>query len=211
MGKSDPHVFNFYFRNIDLSKKYKSVGFFGQACDNSFTSLIKADKKTFFDLSIGNWNVNEFPYQGEKFDLIVCTRCAYFCKTPVDMMQNFYNCLEDGGNLFIDWGLGDHWRFDKYRVGWKSNEDHEWAYQKNNFLWSCLWEKQFMTVENVLNFSQQIKNFGYDDLHNAVLNEVPSIITLEEICSLEFEIERFDTLYLWPDSPQLYFLLNLRK
>jgi len=211
MGKSDPHVFNFYFRNIDLSKKYKSVGFFGQACDNSLTSLIKADKKTFFDLSIGNWNVNKFPYQSEKFDLIVCTRCAYFCKTPVDMMQNFYDCLEAGGNLFVDWGLGDHWRFDEYRVGWKSNGDHEWAYQKNNFLWSCLWEKQFMTVENVLNFAQQIEKFGYDDLHNAVLNEVPSIITLEEICSLGFEIERFDTLYLWPDAPQLYFLLNLRK
>jgi SAM-dependent methyltransferase len=211
MGKSDPHVFNFYFRNIDLNKKYKSVGFFGQSRDNSFTNLISAEKKTFFDLSIGNWNINEFPYHNQSFDLIICTRCAYFCKSPLDMIRNFYECLEEKGTLFLDWGLGDHWRFDEYRVGWKNKNDHEWAYQKDNFLWSCLWEKQFTIEENVIHFSKQIKKFGYNDLHSAVIDEIPSIVTLEDVQSQGFEIVKFDTLYLWPTAPQLYLLLNLRK
>lgn len=214
MGKSDPYIFNFYLKSFPIHNVYDNAAFFGQPRDNGFTSLIKCKNRNYYDLSIKNWNINSFPYKIEKdkkFDLIVCTRCAYFSKNPGKMIESFSNILKEGGILLVDWGLGDHWRFEEYAVGWKKGDQHEWAYEKSNFLWSSVWEESFLKNNQVELFSNHIRKLGYDDLSFAVREEVPEIISLEEIKNYGLFIENKDFLFLWPDKPQLYIKLILKK
>ena len=111
MGRSNPHVFNFYLSFLE-NKVYDSVGFFGQDGENDFSRAIPSKNKYFYDLSLKNWNINVFPYpKSRKFDLIVCTKCAYFSKSPDKTVSEFSDMLNPGGKILIDWGLGDHWRF----------------------------------------------------------------------------------------------------
>lgn len=214
MGKSDPYIFNFYLNNFPIQKVYNKAAFFGQAKDNGFTSLISCKSKNFYDLSKKNWNINSFPYKIEKdkkFDLVVCTRCAYFSKHPKKMIESFSKILKKDGILFIDWGLGDHWRFKDYVVGWKKGDQHEWAYEEDNFLWSSVWEESFLKNKQVELFSKHIEKFGYNNLPETVEKEVPRKISLEEIKSYNFTVENQDFLFLWPDKPQLYIKLILKK
>lgn len=214
MGKSDPYVFNFYLNNFPIQRVYDEAAFFGQAKDSGFTSLINCRNKNFYDLSMKNWNINIFPYKIEKdkkFDLIVCTRCAYFSKNPKKMIESFSKILKEEGILFIDWGLGDHWRFEDYTVGWKKGEQHEWAYEKDNFLWSSIWDESFLKNNQVELFSTNIKKLGYNSLPEAIREEVPKTISLEEIKNCNFSVENKDFLFLWPDKPQLYIKLILKK
>lgn len=211
MGKSDSHVFNFYLNNLRIDKQYNNVALFGQTKDNAFTSKIKASNKKFYDIQLKNWNINELPYEIKgKFDLIVCTRCAYFSKNPKKTIMNFLELLADDGILFLDWGLGDHWRFDDYKVGWVKNNEHEWSYNEDNFLWSTMWTSQFMQHPEVKMFSDNIKKFGYDNLDHAVLQEVPSVV--DPIKDFKFNGEiKVNFLTLWKDNPQLYILSIFNK
>ena len=46
--------------------------------------------------------------------------------------------------LLADWGLGDHWRYEDFKVGWVKGEEHESFYSDNNFLWSFV----FIIIKN---------------------------------------------------------------
>ena len=202
MGKSNPYVFSFYHNNLDLAN-YNSVGFFGQETDNHFTDTISAQNRDFYDLSLGNWNINSFPYNiNKKYDLIVCTRCAYFSKHPEKMLEEFFQALNPGGIIFIDWGLGDHWRFKDYKVGWVKNNEQEYAYADDNFLWSCVWHESFNDNRHVKAFKQNIQKFDYkDELDNIIKSEVASVLDPYQIKCKKLTITH---LSLWPDAPQLY-------
>jgi hypothetical protein len=212
MGKSDPHVFEFYARQLPRNMHYKNVAFFGQPKDNLLSNFIKADKKYFYDLSLKNWEINTFPYEVDtKFDLIVCTRCAYFSKNPMSMIEQFEQMLNLDAILLIDWGLGDHWRFDNYKVGWVRSGVHEWAYEKDNFLWSCYLSKKMKSNKQFEQFENSVKKFGYKSVADAINIEVPSILTDEKIKSSNLKVLSENYLFLWPDSPQFYTSLLLTK
>ena len=212
MGKSDPIVFNFYLKNLETKTKYDKVAIFGQVSENNFTKNIISNSKTFYDLQLKNWNINEFPYKiKEKFDLIVCTRCAYFSKEPEKLINSFIEALKDDGTLLIDWGLGDHWRFDDFKVGWVKNNQQEYAYSDDNFLWSTVWHDRFSSHVEFLKFEKEINKFGYFDLKSAILKEVPSILDLNSLLTNKKVSVECDMLTLWPQSPQLYILLKMRK
>ena len=205
MGKSDPHVFHFYEKFIDLKVTYDEVAFFGQPHENSFSEKIKSSKRSFYDLSLENWEINTFPYSAKsKFDLIVCTRCAYFSKNPKKVLESFSKLLKPGGKVLIDWGLGDHWRFEDYKVGWVKNKEHEYAYSNENYLWSTIWDDSFQNHPAYLGFCRAVEEKGYTDVKKAIFEEVPTVIPLEEIDF--FDKCNFDILALWPQDPQLYFV-----
>ena len=72
MGKSDPAVFNFYGHTLENRNHYNKIGFFGFSGEDIFTTWFVSKDRKFFDLSLDNWNINDFPYcSEEKFDLIV--------------------------------------------------------------------------------------------------------------------------------------------
>ena len=202
MGKSDFYLSDFYTHLIE-GDKFESVGFFGQSGENFISSKIIANKKYFYDLSLGNWNINTLPYSVEnKFDLIVCTRCAYFCKHPDMLIDNFTSLLKPGGKILIDWGLGDHWRFKNYKVGWIKNNEQEYAYADDNFLWSCVWHESFNDDRHVRAFKQNIQKFDYrDELGNIIKSEVTFVLDPYQIKCKKLTITH---LSLWPDAPQLY-------
>jgi len=211
MGKSDPHVLKFYSSNLDLEKEYSKVGLFGQITDNMFTSMIKCNSKEFFDIQLDNWNINDFPYpENKKFDLIVCTRCAYFSKEPQKTIESFLDMLKKDGLLFIDWGLGDHWRFDNYKVGWLKDGEQEYAYQKENYLWSTIWHHNFYIHPAFKDFSKNITKFNYLDFYKTINTEVPSVLDLNVLTANKINVE-YNMLSLWQDNPQLYILLKMRN
>lgn len=211
MGKSDPIVFDFYSRNLNLNNSYNEVGFFGQVSENNFTRKIKSKSRNFYDIQLGNWNINSFPYEiDKKFDLIVCTRCAYFSKNPEKTINLFLKMLTSDGVLFIDWGIGDHWRFEDYKVGWVKNGEQEYAYEKANYLWSSVWHKKFYNHPALIDFSNNILKFNYTDVYNAITDEIPNVLNLNTLTESKINIE-YDMLSLWPEKPQLYILLKMRN
>ena len=108
--------------------------------------------------------------------------------------------------MFVDWGLGAHWGEFRasFKVGWLKDGEHECEYNKNNFLWSCVWSDEFTQDAEVKKFTNNIKKFGYSNLKTSVLNEVPSILKLDYIKKY-FNVE-YKILSLWEDLPQLYIL-----
>ena len=116
MGKSDPYIFAEYAKILPKFK-YESIAFLGQTSDNEFTKLIDSNIRHFYDLSLGNWDINSDWNLERNYDLIVCTRCAYFSKDPQNFIEKCKRHLTASGHALIDWGLGDHWRFDDYKVG----------------------------------------------------------------------------------------------
>ena len=142
----------------------------------------------------------------QKYDTIVCTRCAYFGKDLNDFFTRCYNNLTNNGEIFIDFGLGDHWRFKNYKIGWVKNGEHEHAYKDNNFLWSTVWDESFLEDEQYKLFEERVKSFKYNNVKQAIFNEVPTVLELKEIED-KFNIST-SLLALWTDSPQLYILLK---
>ncbi len=209
MGKSDPIVFKWYLSHV--RDKYENVAFLGFDGENNFSRLVNSDNRDFYDLSLGNWNINDRDWNiDKKYDAVICTRCAYFSKDPASFIKNCLDILNDRGHLLVDWGIGDHWRFSNYKVGWVKNGEHEHCYGSDNFLWSALWNKEFLRHSECKKFSSWVQKMGYDDLEQAIIDEVPSIIDPADIVSL-FKSASVDILCLWKDSPQLYMLLNCTK
>jgi hypothetical protein len=155
-----------------------------------------------YDIATNGWDINSDWTLKKKYKSVICTRCAYFCNNPANFIRKCHESLDDNGKLFVDWGLGDHWRFPTYKVGWIKDEEHEYAYSNNNYLWSCLWHNNFSHSMEVQRFSSWIKTYGYEDLNQAILDEVPSILTMQTLNKY------FDTnisfLAMWPSCPQLY-------
>ena len=211
MGKSDRLVFPEYLNVLNEcnNDSIKSVAFLGFPKENDFTLHVNGKIRHFYDLSLKNWDINSNWKLKQNYDLIVCTRCAYFSSDPTTFIQRCKNHLNDDSLALIDWGLGDHWRFDKYKVGWIRYGEREYAYHPKNYLYSCFWNKELANDPNVKNFWEAVRNnsrFGYhqsDDISSVVKLEVPTLIN--------YPIQKIKTKFLWPDNPQLYIITLLRK
>lgn len=215
MGKSDPFVFKFYRSQIP-DQIYQKTAFLGFSGPNSFTDSIQSHYKHFFDLTLKNWNINDVSWDiQDDYDLVVCTRCPYFSKNPKSFIEKCVLMTQRQQNaiIFLDWGLGDHWRFEKFKIGWLKEGEHEFAYRQDNLLWSCIWKDEFLKNKEFVKFSERVKKFNYFDVKNAVLEEVPSVLNLDNDKFLEEHgyISRCDLMSLWEDSPQLYISLILKK
>lgn len=209
MGKSDPILFKWYLSHAKTDQK--SIAFLGFNGENNFSRIVNGLDRDFYDLSLGNWNINDEEWNiDKKYDAVICTRCAYFAKDPEKFIANCYKMLNDNGHLLIDWGLGDHWRFEEYKVGWVKNEEHEYCYGEDNFLWSTLWHNSFLKHSECQKFAEWIKKKNYDDLEKAINDEVPCVLSPEKLSGL-FKSVMVDMLSLWEDSPQLYILLSCVK
>jgi hypothetical protein len=207
MGKSDPIIIPIYQKMLGSEKKYENVAFLGFSEHNNLTRSIKCKKSDFYDLSLGNWNINDLdwniPY---KYDLVVCTRCAYFAKDVTQFFKNIEKISNIDSDFLIDWGVGDHWRFENYKVGWVKNKEHEYAYNENNFLWSAVWHDEFLNHPEFLKFESWVKKFGYKSVKEALVEEVPELFNLD---NLPKNITISAALIsLWEESPQLYIILK---
>ena len=207
MGKSDPYVFSWYKKNLPKFDA-KNIAILGSTTEGFVRDTYPNSKIDLFDIQIKNWNINDNDWNiNEKsYDLVVCTRCAYFSKNPQEFIRKSKNLLRNHGILFVDWGMGDHWRFKDYKVGWVKNNEHEFAYAPDNFLWSTIWSNNFLKNEQVQIFMQRIKNYGYADLETAIKSECPSIFHLDEKSDLTQSLVKIDALALWEENPQLYVL-----
>jgi SAM-dependent methyltransferase len=159
-----------------------------------------------YDLSLDNWDINSDWSLPKKYDAIISTRCPYFAKDPEDFVKRCCDNLKEGGQIFLDWGLGDHWRFENYKIGWVKEDEHESFYKKNNFLWSTVWDDSFLDNEEFILFSKRVEKHGYKDVKKAVFEEVPSVLHYSAINKY------FNTCYnlktFWEENPQLYIMIN---
>lgn len=134
MGNNDKIVIPFYKEHIYPTGSVALLGF-------SNNTMFRGD---LYDLSLKNWEINSEWILSKKYDTIICLRCAYFAKDPKSFVARCHDHLNKNGTLYVDWGLGDHWRFKNFKVGWIKNGEHEYAYAKDNFLWSCIWSEKFI-------------------------------------------------------------------
>ena len=162
-----------------------------------------------YDIQLGNWDINSKWELPKKYNSIICTRCPYFAKDPKDFIKRCYDNLEKNGEIFLDWGLGDHWRFDNYKIGWVKDGEHEYAYGKDNLLWSAVFDKSFLKNKDYLLYEERVKKFGYNSVEKAIYKEVPEVLELDYIKKY-FDIS-YDLLSVWDDLPQLYIFIKGRK
>lgn len=210
MGKSDPIIFSEYLKVLNEDNHdINSVAFLGFDKENLFTKSIKSSTRHFYDLNLKNWNINDDWSLKQQYDLIVCTRCPYFSKDPYTFVKKCLENTNNKGHILLDWGLGDHWRFKNYKVGWIRNGEHEFAYYPDNFLYSCYWNDDLSKDKNVSLFWDEIKTnptYGYnikDNLNDIIKKEVP--------CIVDYKTKKIKTVYLWPESPQLYIITLIEK
>lgn len=209
MGKTDPYIFPVYeniLTTVSAEKKiFKNVCLLGFTKHNNFTQRIASENFDFYDISLKNWNINNSEWKiDKKYDLVVCTRCAYFCKDVQLFFKKAHNILLDKGILLVDWGLGDHWRYPNFKVGWLKDGEHESFYEKDNYLWSTIWNEKLNNHYNFNLFANRVKKFGYDDVEKSIYKEVPYVYDV----SLELDRYNFaiDVQTFWEDMPQLYII-----
>jgi len=197
MGHSDAILYNdLYYKHISPQGSIALLGF-------QNNQYFPGDC---YDLQLNNWDINSDWQLNEKYDTIICLRCPYFAKDPESFIQKCYDSLNENGRIYIDWGLGDHWRFDDFKVGWLKNGEHEYAYKDDNFLWSTVWEESFLKNSQFKIFQESIRKFNYNNIEEAIFLEVPKVLDMKYIRE-RFEVG-YDILTLWPDDkPQLYVLL----
>lgn len=204
MGRSDPLIFREYLEVLSkIQKSIDSVAFLGFSGEDIFTQCINVPNRDFYDLSLGNWQINSDWKLDKKYDLIVSTRCPYFAKNPQEFVEKCKASLKPGGYALIDWGLGDHWRFDKFKVGWRRDDELEFAYEPDNYLHSCFWNENISSHPEALAFWSAVlhNNYGYsssETLDHVVKREVPSLVS--------YETKDIRLKFMWPESPQLYII-----
>ena len=158
----------------------------------------------------------------KKYDLIVCSRVAYFSNDLKYFVDSCYDRLNNGGVFIVDFGLGDHWRFDNYKVGWFLNRDrdlythaheHSVYNNKKQHLWSVVWNNHFCENRVVNDFFECVK-----DVNDYYFNKSINDVVLNETNCLDYSYIKnkfafcfLDFLMLWPESPQLYIFLFLVK
>jgi len=199
MGRSNPMVIPFYKEHIFPAGDIALLGFTNN--DAFFGDL--------YDLQLGNWDINSEWALPKRYDTIICTRCAYFAKDPKDFIKRCYDSLKEGGKLYVDWGLGDHWRFENYKIGWIKGDDHEYAYNTDNYLWSAIWDDSFLKDEQFKLFSDRVKKFGYDSVKKGIFEETSQVLELK-IIKQYFNLS-YNMIALWDDKPQLYILVSGTK
>lgn len=207
MGKSDPFVFDWYLKNLPAMQP-ESIAVLGSTSENFVRKAYPTAQIDLYDLQLGNWEINsEWNIDLQKYDLVVCTRCAYFSKDPADFIQKCKSILKPMGWLFVDWGLGDHWRFKNYKVGWLKDREHEYAAYNNvkSYVMSAVWNDKWEENQEVVNFKNNIEKFGYKKrLIDILREEIPSLLIMDEEVDHSF-------LSLWEDSPQLYIITKIKK
>tara|TARA_Y100000590_G_C15385088_1_gene887896 strand:- start:110 stop:712 length:603 start_codon:yes stop_codon:yes gene_type:complete len=196
MGKSNALIEPSYKNNFPTTGPIALLGF----TDNNLSS------GDLYDIQLNNWDINSKWKLPKKYNSIICTRCPYFAKDPKDFIKRCYDNLEERGKIFLDWGLGDHWRFEKYKVGWVKDGEHEYAYGKDNFLWSTVFNKSFLKNKQYLLYEERVKKFGYNNVEKAIKKEVPKILDLDYI-EKYFKIS-YELLTIWDDFPQLYIFIK---
>lgn len=208
MGKSDSLIFPEYLKILE-GTKCNSVAFLGFSSENNFTKSINSPQRHFYDLSLKNWDINSDWSLSQKYDLIISTRCPYFAKNPRLFVNKCIDHTNTNGHILLDWGLGGHWEYSKYKVGWVRDGEHEWFYQENNYLYSCFWKDEFIENIEVQKFWKAVKNnknFGYQDsdLISVVKREIPQLFYCD-VKSIKFK-----SLWL-EDKPQLYIIVLINK
>jgi hypothetical protein len=199
MGRSDSILKPWYKSIIKPKGDVALLGF-------TNNNLYQGD---LYDIQLNNWDINSSWSLSKSYDTIVCTRCAYFAQNPQDFILRCHQHLKTQGALYVDWGLGDHWRFSKYKIGWIKDDEHEYAYQKNNFLWSTIWDNSFLEDSQFTLFANRVKRFGYDCIYSAIKKEVPKVLHLNSISKF-FDI-KYKIKTIHKDCPQLYILLTCKK
>ena len=209
MGRSDSVIFKEYLNTIP-KKEFQMAAFLGFPGENSFTKNISASEKHFYDLSLGNWNINSEKWDiSEKYDLLICTRCPYFAKDPEAFVKKCNDIMAPDGIILLDWGYGDHWRFENFKVGWVKDGEQEFAYNSENMLWSGIWNKCFERDPSFLLFSERVKKFGYQnvsDVIEGIHSETPKIMDISYFLNF-FSLE-CKLVSLWDDLPQLYIIIS---
>jgi len=208
VGKSDPYVFSWYKKKLPKIDA-KNIAILGSTTESFVRDVYHDAKIDLFDIQFKNWNINDESWNINKnvYDVVVCTRCAYFSKEPKEFIRKCKELLKDHGVLFLDWGLGDHWRFEKFKVGWIIDSEHEYAQYGDikSFVFSSVWNDDWEDDVEVLLFKENIKKFGYDENISKILEkEVPSLYNINEKCEVSF-------MTLWPEKPQLYYITKFMK
>ena len=197
MGISNSIVVPFYKCHINDLKG--DVALLGSSDNNMFDGDL-------YDLGLGNWEINSEWELSKKYNVIICTRCAYFARHPYDFISRCHDSLIEGGRLYVDWGVGDHWRFPKFKVGWYKDEEQEYAYNSTNFLWSMVWHDDFLKNDQCLTFEKEIKRYGYSSLRNAIYQEIPSVLETYHI-DQHFKDVKYSFLTIVKPYLQLYVLV----
>lgn len=200
MGKSDRILTPIYKKMIFPHGETALLGF-------QNNKLFSGD---LYDLALNNWNINSDWQLDKKYDTIISLRCPYFSKDPQDFIKRCSEHLKDDGLLYLDWGLGDHWRFKDYKIGWVKNNEQEYAYGENNYLWSSVWSDKFLKDRQFKLFCQKVKKHGYTDVRKAIHEEVPQILQLKEFDKYFKEVV-YRIITLWEDKPQLYIMIKATK
>ena len=106
MGRSNGYLFPFYKKHIIPNGKVALLGF-------TENNLFDGD---LYDLRLKNWNINSDWKLKTNYDTIISLRCPYFAKNPLEFIKKCHENLSEGGKIYLDWGLGDHWRFPTYKI-----------------------------------------------------------------------------------------------
>ena len=108
MGRTNPIIYPFYDHFIKPSGSTALLGF-------TENDLFAGD---LYDLQLNNWDINSNWKFEKKYDTIISLRCPYFAEDPKAFIKKCYENLNEDGKLYVDWGLGDHWRFNNNKI-WK--------------------------------------------------------------------------------------------
>jgi len=204
MGSSNRVLYDsLYYPNIKPEGETALLGFPDNSAFNGDT----------FDLSLGNWEINSDWSLGKKYDTIICLRTAYFAKNPAKFLQKCSDHLNPNGVVYIDWGLGNHWRYDNYKIGWVKDGEHEAAYSDDNYLWSTVWDSSLKSDGSFQAFVFMSSRFGYDmeNILQVIYKEVPSVLNFAQVKKI-FDVEMSDAITLeLPQGPSYYLFLKLRK
>jgi hypothetical protein len=211
VGKSDQIIFDAYYNVLAdtiNAQKPMSVAFMGYPDENDFTLRIPGTTRHFYDLKLGNWDINGANVLAIKYDLIICTRCAYFSMQPDMFINSMIEQLTPGGAFLVDWGLGDHYRSSSFKVGWWA--DGERVIGHGTPLSAICWDPSYENDPAVRRFRSWIAPKGYPgrNLTQVIEDEVPCIATLEELAVQPTSVK---FVALWPDSPQLYIIMLFKK
>ena len=99
MGKSDPFDFDWYLKNLPAIQP-ESIAVLGSTSENFVRKAYPTAQIDLYDLQLGNWEINsEWNIDLQKYDLVVCTRCAYFSKDPADFIQKCKSILKPMGGI----------------------------------------------------------------------------------------------------------------
>jgi SAM-dependent methyltransferase len=196
MGVTNTVLFPFYKKYIKAVSPCALLGF----TDNT---LFEGDM---YDLRLNNWNINSQWKLNRSYQTIICTRCAYFARDPEDFIIRCHRYLNPGGRLYVDWGVGEHWRYENFKIGWVKDGEHEKKYGDDNYLWSMVWDESFLENESCQEFAKAAQKYGYDDLKAAIYKEVPSVMNLDfarQYFDVNYHILTVNNKYL-----QMYVLLD---